>query len=97
MTAGASGREGTAPGVSWRAEVALVAPTWAEAVGQRRRLALGLPGVARSSLARSGEKGSAWRGAAERAKARGASVSARACGCNLRALGVPSARTGRAR
>ena len=34
-------------------------------------------GVARGGLARSGEKGSAWRGAAERAKAVGASVSAR--------------------
>lgn len=41
------------------------------AVGRRRRLALGLPGVARSGLARSGEKGSAWRDAAVWAKARG--------------------------
>ena len=43
-------------------------------------------------LARCGEKGSAWRGAAERAKTVGASVSARVRGCNMRALGVPRAR-----
>ena len=76
---------------SWRAEVALAAPTWADAVG-RRRLALGLPGVARGGLARSGEKGSAWRGSAVWAKTVGASVSAR-CACvpnvrSARALGV---------
>ena len=63
------------------------------AVGRRRRLALGLPGVARSGLARSGEKGSTWRGSAERAKAVWASVSARPRGCNTRALGASSART----
>ena len=44
-------------------------------------------------LARSGEKGSARQGSAERAKAVGASVSARARGCNTRALGASSART----
>ena len=46
-------------------------------------------GVARGGLARSGEKGSVWRGAAERAKTVGASVSARRT-C------VPNARSARA-
>ena len=44
-------------------------------------------------LARCCEEGSAWRGAVERAKAVGASVSARPRGCNTRALGASSART----
>ena len=44
-------------------------------------------------LARCCEEGSAWRGAAERAKAVGASVSARARGCNTRALGASRACT----
>ena len=44
-------------------------------------------------LARCCEAGSAWRGSAERAKAVGASVSARPRGCNTRALGASSART----
>ena len=44
-------------------------------------------------LARCCGEGSAWRGAAERAKAVGASVSARARGCNTRALGASRACT----
>ena len=65
-----------------------MAPTWAEAVGRRWRLALGLPGAARGGLARSCEKGSAWRDAAERAKTVGPA-------CRLGARVVQYARSGR--
>ena len=67
------------------------------AVGRRRRLALGLPGVARSGLARSGEKGSMWRGSAERAKAVGPACQLGRGSCNTRALLALRACTGRVR
>ena len=76
--------------------MALAAATWAEAVGRLWRLALGLP---------------AWRGAAWRVAVRrgvrgevlqcgprqGRDAAARVRGCNLRALGAPSAHTPDAR
>ena len=48
-------------------------------------------------LARCGEKGSAWRGATERARTRGATRQLGRGTCNTRPLFVPRARTERAR
>ena len=65
----------------WQAGVALAAPTVAEARCGRRHAAKSFVGGAvgcQGGLARCYEEVSAWPGAAERAKTRGASVSARA-------------------
>ena len=62
------------------------------AVGRRRRLALGLPGVARSGLACCGEEGRAWRGSAVEARPGARRVGSGAA----RAKRVPNAHSARA-